>query len=106
MSGLVTAFHDAGLIDFSVGPRCEVRLRLWVDGSHEVIFRLGAIQNIEAVRTYFDRLVRPPFEGAFLDRIEFFKPTNGGWLVELDRGGQVRIETSKKPDIFPASRKR
>jgi hypothetical protein len=97
------AYHDALLETCQVGPQREVILRIRLDpvwnptAPREVTVRFGAIQNFDAVRAFFDRLIRSA-ERDVLDEIVGIVPSGKGqWTIDLARAGAVKILTPKIP---------
>ncbi len=98
------SFHDAGLLGFEIGPRRELRLTLSPAGetSRDVTLRLGAIDDLEHVRRFFEALPGRPAEDAFLDRVEALEVVAGvpgrgvvRLALRLDHAGSVEIVCSK-----------
>ena len=99
-SELKHRYHDSSLAGHRVGPQreliLEIRLdRIWNPGGPETVrLRFGAIDNIDEVRKFFERLD----ESQAPDRVERIAPVERGkWIVELDHAGMLTIATKKLP---------
>ena len=101
--GLKYEYHDAVVERHQIGPKRELILDVVLDqflnpgAPKNVQLRFGAIDNMEAVRSFFQRPSRVTQPGGFerLERIELI--TKGKWLIVVDHRGQVTIATHKTP---------
>jgi hypothetical protein len=100
------AYHDAGLVSASVGPRREIGLvvrldPVWNNGlDKECTVRLGAVRNFEEVAA-FVRALTPPERGrAYLDQVlRLDWNSDGNVDLELERHGFIEVMKPKVMEI-------
>ncbi len=95
-------FHDSHLSDFTVGPRQELSLKVALDpvwnpkSKGEVVVRMGAVENFATVRSFFEKITRPPEPEFYIAEIVRFESSaRGAFLLELDGVGSVEIRSAK-----------
>jgi len=91
-------YHDGQLVSFSFGPRNEVTLEIYLDpvwnpgGPSTGRIRFGAIQNLNEVQAFFERVSPPRRGGAFLaEVIGIVYEPKARWILDLSDYGSVVI---------------
>ena len=91
-------YHDGQLRSFSVGPRNELALDVHLDpvwnpgGPPTARIRFGAIENLDEVKKFFDRVAPPRSEGAFLaEVVGIAYQQKAKWILDLSDYGSVPI---------------
>jgi hypothetical protein len=91
-------YHDGQLSCFSLGPRNEVTLEVRLDpvwnpgGPSTGRIRFGAIENLNEVRTFLEKVSPPRSEGAFLaEVIGIIYEHKARWILDLSVYGSVVI---------------
>lgn len=107
MTKIWNRFHDAGIVDFEIGPRREIRLQVHVlqrDRGPRLqmraaSIRFSAIENYETVTNFLGQLERSSIPDAYVDEIDSISVTPTGWNMTLNVAGSVRIDSRKPPKI-------
>jgi hypothetical protein len=95
-------FHDSHLADFSIGPRKEVTLHIalnpmWNEKNEKtVVARFGAIENMEQVATFFQKVEQPSDRNRFIaEVVGLTEPKKNVFVLELEWIGSVEIHSTK-----------
>jgi hypothetical protein len=99
-------YHDGQLSSFSLGPRNELTLEIHLDpvwnpaGPESGRIRFGAIENMNEVKEFFDRIHEPRNEGAFLaEIIAVVYEHKAKWTLDLADYGSVAIKAKNCEEL-------
>jgi hypothetical protein len=99
-------YHDASIVEFSVGPRNELRLEIALDpvwnSSPSVVLRFGAIANLSEVTAYLELIPPRAAPDAYLARIERLEYTSAKpprLALHLEGAGVLEIESAKVSEL-------
>ena len=91
-------YHDGQLRSFSIGPRNELTLDVHLDpvwnpgAASTARIRFGAIENLDEVKRFFERVAPPRSDGAFLaEVIGIAYEQKAKWILDLSVYGSVPI---------------